>query len=283
MNLKKIISAIVCIVLTLACCNFVYAANPVVKVTVSVAKGESKDISAYLKSGTGEIKWTNTKPSVATVSDKTIRGVNTGTALLKGTSNIATYQITVKVLNDYSAPETISTESTSNKTNEIKNSDGQVIRYNDRYITMGVNDTLDIGNLLNTNLKYYNYSWGISNEKCINFKQGKLISKAEGVVKVSARPRTSKESNTIYRFFVTIDSNVLAKNIVVGKERLTPLVNFIGGNTENYVYNVVSVGGGAVTIKDNKYIQSNTSTGTCILTAESTTGGNNYCFIVKVR
>lgn len=283
MNLKKAISVILCLALTFACCNFVYAANPVVKVTVNVAKGETKDISAYLKSGTGTISWTNSKPAVATVKDKTIRGISVGTTLLKGTSSIATYQITVKVLNDYSAPETVSTISTSTNTGEVKNSKGEVISYNDRYITMGVNDTIDISSFLNYNLSYDSYSWGITNEKCLSFKKGKITSKAEGIVKISARPRSSQESNTIYRFFITIDSNALAKNITVGKERLTPLVNFISGDPANYVYNVVSVGNGYISIKDDKYIESSSSTGSCILTAESTTGGNNYCFIVKVR
>lgn len=283
MNLKKAISVILCLALTLACCNFVYAANPVVKVTVNVAKGETKDISAYLKSGTGTISWTNSKPAVATVKDKTIRGISVGTTLLKGTSSIATYQITVKVLNDYSAPETINTEDLNKKPNEVKNSDGKVIKYNDRFITMGVNDTLDLSGLLKKDLGYDSYSWSVSNEKSLVLKKGKITGKAEGVYKVTARPGTKGETATIYRFYVTVASNYLAKNISVGTKKLTPLSNFLGSDPTNYVYTVKQITGGSLTIKDNKYIETNTSVGSCILTAESTTGGNNYCFIVKVR
>lgn len=281
MNLKKFISFLMCIVLTFACCSFVYASGVTIKVTISIGQGESKDLSTYMKSDTGDVKWINSNSSVVSVSGKTVKGIKVGSAILKGTSPKGNYQFTVKVLNDYSTPTTVS--STKVTTDVVKNSKGETINYKDYYLNMGVNDTLDISKFVNANLNYYNYSWSVSNEDCLEFKKGKITSKAEGLIKVSASSRTDKDKNTIYRFYVSIDSNTLAKNIIVGKETLTPLATYLGDNVSNYVYTVKSVNGSAVAIENNEYLKSTKSIGTCIVTAENMNGGNNYSFIVRIR
>lgn len=280
MKLRRIMCLFLCIVLTLACSSFVYGATvPVVKLSISVGQGQTKDLTNYLKSDSGTIKWTTTNSAVATVSGKTVKGVKVGSAILKGTSAKATYQITVKVLADYSAPETL--DVTTTKNNTITNSKGEKITYKDYYLTMGVNDTVDVSGIIKSNTTYSNYRWNISNEKCLTFKQGKLTSKAEGVVKVTAVP--SKEKNTIYRYFITIDSNFVAKNITLSKNKLTPLANYVGDSPENYVYEVKSINGSAASIDKNTYIKTGNSVGSCIVKAESTNGKSSYCFIIKTR
>lgn len=281
MNFKKIISLLMCMVITLSCFSFVYAEVPVVKVSISIGVGETKDLSTYMKSDTGVVTWTKGDSAIAAITEKTLKGVKVGTTTYIGTTKTAKYEFTIKVLDNFSTPAVIQTDTNTN-VNSITNSNGDKITYKDRYITMGVNDTLDLSYMVNADLKYFNYSWSVSNEKYLTFKQGKVTTKAEGVVRVNARPRTTKEKNVIYRFFITIDSNYLSKNISVSKNTLTPLSTYIGDDANNYVFNVTNVSGASVSVSGS-YIKAATNTGVSILTAESTTGGTNYCFVVKTR
>lgn len=279
MNLRKIVSALMCAVMVFTCCASIYAANPVIKVNVSIAQGESKDLSTYMKGNGETVKWSGGNAAIATVNGNTVTGKKVGSTKYTGTSSSAKYEFTIKVLTDYSTPTVIDTEK---KDNKIKNSDGETLNYKDREITMGINDVVDISNLLDKEINYYNCSWSVSNEKLLTFKQGKLTAKAEGKLRVTARPRTNKNKNTIYRFYVTVDSNCLSKNISVAKNTLTPLSTYLGESPNNYVFTAKSVNGSGVSVKDG-YISAGNSTGYSVLTAESTTGGTNYCFVVKIR
>lgn len=287
MNIKRIFAALMCIVMTLSCCSLAFAGSPIVKVNINIGQGETKDLTTYMKSDAGDITWTGGNKSIAVVSGKSVRGVKVGTTIYTGTTASAKYIFTVKVLANFSTPATV-INTAAVKNNEIKNSNGDKINYKDFYISMGPNDKLDISSYLRKGAKYYDYSWGVSNEKYLDFKQGKLLAKAEGLVRVNATSRTNNEKNTIYRFFVTIDSNYLAKNITVGRTTLTPLTNYLGEAPENYILTAKGITGTAVSISGN-YIAAGSvnakgsDPNVSVVTAESTTGGINYCFIVKIR
>lgn len=280
---KKIISAIMSVVLIISSCACVFAATKKteasdtasVTVSITVGVGETKSLDDYMKEGAAVDKWTNSATAVVRVSGTKITGLKEGKAVIKGKSNGVSYEFNIKVLKNFTGYQNL--ENKTNK-NEMKNSRGETIKRYERNISMGVKDSISVTNLLESKKKYSNYSWSFSDKGIISFKNGKITALKNGMTKI-----TASDMKNIYVFYITVSDKWVAKNIRVSKETLTNLGNIVGDDYKNYVYKATSMTGSAVSVKDNTYIASAKTTGTSIVTAESTTGGTNYTLIVTIN
>ena len=273
---KKIISLILALVVALSSCVAVMAASAAASVSVNltIGVGESKSLDTYLKEGASVSKWINSSSNVVSITKNTVKGLKEGSAVIKGTGNGVNYVFNVKVLKNFTGYQDL--ENKTNK-NTTKNSRGETVTHKERYITMGVKDTVSIANMLDENVKYFNCNWFYSDKGIITFKGGKITAQKKGIVHVRGT-----NGKTIYDFFITVADNQVAKNITVRKETLTNLGKYLGDTVGNYVFKATSVKGASVSVKDDQYIASGASNGTSILTAESTTGGTSYTFIVTI-
>lgn len=270
---KKILSVILALVIALSSCMAVMAASTTVSVNLTIGVGETKSLDNYLKEGDSVKKWTNSATGVVSVSGSTLKGLKAGTAVIKGSGSGVVYVFKVNVLKNFTGYQDL--ENTSTK--KEKNSRGESVTHKDRYITMGVKDSVSITNLLENNKRYSNFNWYYSDKGIINFKAGKITALKKGIVHLRAVEKT-----TVYDFYITVADKYVAKNITVRKDTLTNLGNYLGDSVGNYVFNVKGITGSSVSVKDNQYIASGSSKGTSILTAENTANGTSYTFIVTI-
>lgn len=277
---KKIIALFMTFIIVLSSCTFVMAADTTIRVNLTIGVGETKSLSNYMKSTAKVSSWSNNNPKVVVTTKDGIKGLSAGNAVVSGTSGGYTYEFNVRVLKNFTGYKNISN---STQSNQKKNSRGETITYHERYISMGTKDSISLTNLLGNDKSYYNYKWVFSDKNIIEFKGGRVKALKSGIVHLTAVSNTSSEKNHIYDFYITVSEGCVAKNISVRKETLTNLGNYLGDDVNNFVFGVVSINGSSVSIKDNQYISApNTTNGVSILTAESTNGGVNYTYIVKI-
>ena len=271
---KKIIAMAMTVVMALASCAIVMAdANVSMNITVGV--GETKSLDNYLKSGGGAVSWSNSAPGTVKVNGTSVTGVKAGSAVVSGSANGVSYEFKIKVLKNFSGYQDISTA--TGVVNNGKNSRGETINHYERYLMMGVKDTIPLTNMLDSSKKYYNYRWIFSDKNIASIKQGKITGLKTGIVHITATEHTN-----IYDFYVTVTDNCVAKEIKVKRNSLTNLANYLGDDTANYVFSVEGLRDAAIGIRDNKYIEAGESKGISLLKAESTTGGTNFTFVVTI-
>lgn len=284
--LKKTFVWIMSMMMVLSACITVNAAiKTSVTVNLSLGIGEEEDLNKYL-TDKSNIVWTNKNAGVAIVKDNKVKGSKEGTAEIVASSNTYNYIFNVKVFknNAFSTAvrdnKIISTDTNIElkKTNSKK--DNGNISYKDITFTIGVNEKVDLNGLLNKDCKYFNYSWTTSFDGYVELDKGCIKGKKEGMVRINAKG-SSSEKNTCYRFFVTIDSNYTAKNLSYGKNRNVDITKVLAEKPDKYIFTVVSSGPAKINDKEDYKLNTGTSVGTTVITAESITGGKNYTLIVK--
>lgn len=271
---KKIISALMAVVIVLSSVTFVMAATNV-NMNITMGVGETKSLDTYLKAGASSVSWANSAPSVVKVSGNKIIASKIGSSVISGSANGVNYEFKVKVLKNFSGYQDIINQNTS--PNNGKNSRGQSISHTEKYITMGVKDKFPISNMLESNYKYDKYNWRFSDKNIVSLKQGKLISLKPGIVHLTATRNT-----VVYDFYVTVADNYVTKEIKVKRNSLTNLSKYLGDDLTSYVYSTEGLKGSSVSVQDDKFISAGNSKGVSLLKAESTTGGTNYTFVITI-
>lgn len=253
----------------------VFAVSPNdIKVNITIGVGEKRAVTNYTKNSSSQVIWTTQNSAVAAVVGTDIVGNKVGTTIINGKSNDYTYTIVVKVLEN-SIEAVTSNEKVS--TGVVK-SDGSTINYTNINLSIGIGDSVDITGLLPK--PYYKYLWRVNNTKYLTCSRGVLKGSKEGIVTVTAAGNTSETKNAICRFNITVDSNIISKTIKVSKNKDYNLNQYVG-DAENFTFTVLNGQGGSVTVKDGGIMQTPTTTGTCIVTAESLIGEKNYTLVVK--
>ena len=270
---KKIIAALLTLVMVLSSTAFVMAAN--VTMSITIGTGEQKSLDTYLQAGATNVSWSNSAPGVVKISGNKITGSKVGNAVISGSANGVSYEFKIKVLKNFSGYQDIINQSPS--VNDGRNSRGQTIAHVERYITMGVKDKFPLTNMLENGMKYDKYNWRFSDKNIVSIKQGKLTSIKPGIVHITATRDT-----TVYDFFVTVADNYATKEIKVKRNSLTNLSKYLGDDLTSYVYSVEGLKDSAVGVQDDKFISAGDGKGISLLRAESTTGGTNYNFIVTI-
>ena len=271
---KKIIAAFMTLVMVLSSAMFVMA-DTNVSMNLTMGVGETKSLETYLQAGASSVSWSNSAPNVVKVSGNKIVGSKTGSAVVSGSANGVNYQFKVKVLKNFSGYQDIYNQSSS--VNNGRNSRGETINHNERYITMGVKDKFPLTNMLENGMKYDKYNWRFSDKNIVTIKQGKITSLKPGIVHITATRYTN-----IYDFYVTVTDNYVTKEIRVKRNSLTNLAKYLGDDLTSYVYSVEGLSGNAVGIQDNRFIAAGEGKGVSLLKAESTTGSTNYTFVVTI-
>ncbi len=271
---KKIIAAFMTLVMVLSSVMFVMA-DTNVSMNLTMGVGETKSLETYLQAGASSVSWSNSAPNVVKVSGNKIVGSKTGSAVVSCSANGVNYQFKVKVLKNFSGYQDIYNQSGS--VNNGRNSRGETINHNERYITMGVKDKFPLTNMLENGLKYDKYNWRFSDKNIVTIKQGKITSLKPGIVHITATRYTN-----VYDFYVTVTDNYVTKEIRVKRNSLTNLAKYLGDDLTSYVYSVEGLSGNAVGIQDNRFIAAGDGRGVSILRAESTTGSTNYTFVVTI-
>lgn len=145
-------------------------------------------------------------------------------------------------------------------------------------LSVGIGDKVDINGLLPKS--YSNYLWRIgSGEKFLKYSKGVISGVKEGIVKLTAAGNTSSTKNSIVRFYITVDSNVISKYIKLSKSKSYNLNAYIG-DAENFAITVKSGSGSTVTV-ENGILTTPNSSGTSVVCAESLIGEKNYTLIFK--
>ena len=271
---KKIISALMAVIMVLSSTAFVMAATNV-SMNLTMGVGETKSLDTYLQAGATSVSWSNSAPNVVKVSGNKIIASKTGSAVISGASNGVNYEFKVKVLKNFSGYQDIINQNVN--VNNGRNSRGQSVSHTEKYITMGVKDKFPLTNMLESNTKYDKYNWRFSDKNIVTIKQGKLTSLKPGIVHITATRGT-----VIFDFYVTVAENYVTKEIRVRRNTLTNLSKYLGDDLSSYVYSFEGLSGSSVSVQDDKFISAGNSKGVSLLKAESTTGGTNYTFVVSI-
>lgn len=269
-----------CIVLALifVLCSinvFAFTGNNI-KVNITLGVGESRVLSNYTKNNSTQISWSIRDNSIAYISNNMICGKKPGTTVITGTSGEFIYTFNIKVLENFTDTNTIDTPKATNTA--VTKSDGSTISYTDIYLKVGIKDVVNIADLLPA--KYDKYSWRVNSKKYITYSKGVIKGVNEGIVTLTAAGNTSTNKNSIFRFYITVDNDVIAKNVQFVKEKTINLSGYIG-DAENFKYSVVAGQGSSVTVTEKGLLTTSTAKGCCIVIAESLIGEKNYTFIVK--
>ena len=106
---KKIIAALLTLVMVLSSTAFVMAAN--VTMSITIGTGEQKSLDTYLQAGATNVSWSNSAPSVVKISGNKITGSKVGNAVISGSANGVSYEFKIKVLKNFSGYQDIINQS----------------------------------------------------------------------------------------------------------------------------------------------------------------------------
>jgi len=265
--------AVLVFALMCSCVSAVAAPTNEVKVNLTLGEGETVSIAKYLKDS-NQVVWSTQNKTIAAVTGTNILGGKKGTTTVTGKSDLYLYTFKVKVFERSGIVAAKSTDSTI--TNNAPTD--PYYAYNGTSITVGLGNKIDFSGILP--VSYDNYLWRtIIGSKNVSYSRGTIKGLKEGISVIMLTGNTSKNKNNIIRLIVKVDSNVESKYIKLARNKKVDLNTYLT-DCKDYAISVESKQGSAVAVEEN-FMTSPNASGTCLVYADSITGGKNKVFVVE--